>query len=68
MNDLIYPEERRAEAIQSTLDQYLWDLYSTEDEDMLGERGVLGCSLVDREGCSPMNRGVFTHEQGGVHW
>ncbi|MDP7446909.1 MAG: hypothetical protein QGF28_06925 [Candidatus Thalassarchaeaceae archaeon] len=67
MNDLIYPEERRAEAIQSTLYQYLWDLYSTEDEDMLGERGVLGCSLVNRGVSTGGQGGVSTHEQGGVH-
>ncbi len=67
MNDLIYPEERRAEAIQSTLSQYLWDLYSTEDEDMLGERGVLGCSLVNRGVFTGGQGGVSTHDQGGVH-
>ena len=40
--DPIYPEERRAEAIKSTLDQYLWDLYGTDEEATdLGERGVL---------------------------
>ena len=42
MNDLIYPEERREEDIQATLNQYLWDLYGTDEENSLGERGVLG--------------------------
>ena len=42
MNDLIYPEERREEHTQATLNQYLWDLYGTDEENYLGERGVLG--------------------------
>ena len=40
--DPIYPEERREAAVTATLDQYLWDLYGTDTEDTLGERGVLG--------------------------
>jgi hypothetical protein len=42
MSDLIYPEERREEHTQATLNQYLWDLYGTDEENSLGERGVLG--------------------------
>ena len=40
--DPIYPEERRAEAIQATLYNYLQDTYDSEDEDFRGDRGVLG--------------------------
>ena len=40
--DPIYPEERREAAVTATLDQYLWDLYGTDEETSLGERGVLG--------------------------
>ena len=40
--DPIYPEERREAAVTATLDQYLWDLYGTDEEETyLGERGVL---------------------------
>ena len=42
MNDLIYPEERREEDVQATLNQYLWDLYGTDEGSYLGERGLLG--------------------------
>ena len=42
MNDPVYAEERREEAAQATLDKYLWDLYGTDEEHTLGERGVLG--------------------------
>ena len=42
MNEPIYPEERREDAVQTTLNQYLWDLYGTDEENSLGERGVLG--------------------------
>jgi len=42
MNARIYPEERREEAIQATLNQYLWNLYEADEEPYLGERGILG--------------------------
>jgi hypothetical protein len=42
LSDLIYPEERREEAVTATLNQYLWDLYGTDEGEYLGERGVLG--------------------------
>jgi len=42
VNDLIYPEERREESVQATLNQYLWDLYGTDEGSYLGERGLLG--------------------------
>ena len=42
MNDPVYPDERREDAVQTTLNQYLWDLYGTDEENSLGERGVLG--------------------------
>ena len=42
MSDLVYPDERREDAVQATLNQYLWDLYSADEENLPGERGVLG--------------------------
>ena len=42
MSDLLYPEERREASVTATLDQYLWDLYGTDEEDTLGERGIIG--------------------------
>ena len=42
MNDPVYPDERREDAVQTTLNQYLWDLHGTDEETSLGERGVLG--------------------------
>ena len=42
MSDPVYPDERREAAIQVTLDKYLWNLYGTDGEEPLGERGILG--------------------------
>ena len=42
MSDPVYPDERREASIQAPLDQYLWNLYGTDEEEPLGERGVLG--------------------------
>jgi hypothetical protein len=42
MNEPIYPDERREEHTQATLNQYLWKLYETDEELYWGERGFLG--------------------------